>query len=322
MKTALTGVMLALGMTASLSGCGGSSGSGGGAVETGMLTDRVLPLQDLVREYHLYVPAAYEGAPVVLLFHGHSRSHDDMIGRNGQISPYQKWFDIAARDNVIVVVPNGYNNGSEKGWNDCRNDAFGNSNADDVAFMRALVDLVVDTYKADPNRVYATGTSNGGHFSIRLGLEMADKLTAFAAVAAANSVNTKCLPSSTPVSALFMNGTGDPLLPYSGGQMTGNRGVVYSTADTMSDWISRNGAETTAINSAFADINNADGSTVTRHEYPSGNNGTAVVLYRVLDGGHNEPSIETRLPSPIGNQNGDIEMADEVWAFFVNKVRT
>ena len=210
----------------------------------------------------------------------------------------------------------------EKGWNDCRNDAYGNSTADDVALVRALADRMVAEYQADATRLYASGSSNGGHFSIRLGFEMADRLTAFAAVISANAVNTKCSNSVTPVSALFMNGTGDPLLPYTGGQMTGDRGEVYSAADTVADWVARNGADTTAVNYAFTD-NPAfvDNSTVTRHTYGNGDKGTEVVLYRVASGGHNEPSIAIEKDNTAGNQNRDIEMAEEVWAFFSGKVK-
>ena len=42
-----------------------------------------------------------------------------------------------------------------------------------------------------------------------------------------------------------------------------------------------------------------------------------------MNGGHNAPSIQERTESFFltGNQNGDIEMANEVWPFFVNKIR-
>lgn len=50
-----------------------------------------------------------------------------------------------------------------------------------------------------------------------------------------------------------------------------------------------------------------------------------VVLAKAINGGHPAPSIQVRNIAPIlsriGNQNADIEMADEVWAFFKNKAR-
>ena len=45
-------------------------------------------------------------------------------------------------------------------------------------------------------------------------------------------------------------------------------------------------------------------------------------VYRIDGGGHNEPSIEERYRAlflrVVGEQNHDIEMADEVWAFFAD----
>jgi len=42
--------------------------------------------------------------------------------------------------------------------------------------------------------------------------------------------------------------------------------------------------------------------------------------YEVVNGGHTEPSIQERYSNLykliVGNQNGDIEMAQEIWGFF------
>ena len=46
---------------------------------------------------------------------------------------------------------------------------------------------------------------------------------------------------------------------------------------------------------------------------------------KLNNGGHTEPSISERYSSIwlsiVGNQNGDIEMANEVWDFFKTKTR-
>ena len=77
--------------------------------------------------------------------------------------------------------------------------------------------------------MYALGTSNGGAYGPydwrRIYLK---KLTAFGAIVAANPVNSNCQNSKVPISALYMNGTADPILPYDGGQMASNRGEVFS----------------------------------------------------------------------------------------------
>lgn len=52
--------------------------------------------------------------------------------------------------------------------------------ADDVAFVRAMLDDLVSAANADPDRVYATGFSNGAAFTARLAVEATDRITAFA----------------------------------------------------------------------------------------------------------------------------------------------
>lgn len=321
--------MFCMPMIALILGACGSSGDNSAptsntgeapVIQTGLIKNQEITTQGIKRTYHIFVPSVFTNSPIVFLFHGYGNSNDGILGLDGKASPYEVWLEIAQREKLIIVVPNGLDTGTEKGWNDCRNDAIGNSLQDDVRFVRDLIDVVVEKYQANAKRVYATGTSNGGHFSIRLGIEMYDKLTAFAAIAAANSVNTKCIPSVVPISALFMNGTADPLLPYTGGQMTGDRGEVFSAADTISDWVNRDKTETNPMVFSFPDEpSTEDNSSVSKHSFLNGTNNTEVVLYRIDGGGHNEPSIKIKKENSAGDQNRDIEMAEEVWTFFKNK---
>lgn len=292
------------------------------AVEKGLLENQSIVVDDLERNYHLFVPNTPENAPVVFLFHGGGGDFDEILGLTGIKAPYKVWLDIAQEENIIIVVPNGSMGTRLRGWNDCRSDGD-NPSTDDVAFILNLLDFIEGKYHSDATKVYATGTSNGGHFAIRLAQEIPDRLTAFAAIVAANAVNSECNDSSEKVSALFMNGTDDPILPYEGGQMTSNRGEVYSTEQTIDYWVQRNLTETSPEISNLNDTNSDDNCSITKYEYKNGANNTEVVLYKVNNGGHTEPSISQRF-SPlylalVGNQNGDIEMANEVWDFFKDK---
>ena len=75
----------------------------------------------------------------------------------------------------------------------------------------------------------------------------------------------------------------------------------------------------------FPDVDSTDKSTVTRYIYPNGKDNTEVMLYQVQGGGHTEPSRSEHYRRLykwiVGPQNYDIEMADEVWAFFKDKIR-
>src|SRR5690606_35918761 len=138
-----------------------------------------------------------------------------------------------------------------------------------------LLDFIKAKYKSNDLKVFAVGTSNGGYFVNRLAQEIPDRITAFASIVASNAANSECSDATTKVSALFMNGTDDPIMPYDGGST--ENGEVVSTENTISYWITRNATDTTPVITNFPDINTNDGSTVTRFLYKNGGNGTEVV---------------------------------------------
>ena len=123
-----------------------------------------------------------------------------------------------------------------------------------------------------------------------------------------------------------MNGTADPILPYNGGQIIPNRGEVFSTDNTIDYWVNRNGTDITPEVTNLPNTNLDDNSTIEKSIYQNGTNDTEVALYKVIGGGHTAPSIQERydstlVPLVLGNQNGDIEMAEEIWSFFKDKTR-
>lgn len=295
--------------------------------ETGLLVDQTLQVNGETRETHLWVPEDPAGAPVVLLLHGYGETHDALFNLDGaNTSAYAIWLDVAARENLVVAAPAGLaDSGGRPGWNDCRLESTSHEGIDDVAFLVALIDHLTQTFGVDASRVYAIGTSNGGHMALRLAEEVPDRIAAFVANAASNTVNSRCSTSTVPVSAMFVNGTADPLMPYEGGLMVGGRGTVASTEDTVAAWVARNQATSTPQIEAFADLDITDGCTAERFAYAAGDAGAGVELLKVTDGGHTTPSIAFRSNGPIlqllGPQNGDLEMAEEAWAFFADKRR-
>jgi polyhydroxybutyrate depolymerase len=236
-------------------------------------------------------------------------------------APYVPWFDIAANEGLILVIPDGtIGLKNSQGWNDCRNDAPRIPATDDVGFINTLLDTLQQTLRYDTRKVYMVGTSNGGHFVMRLAQDMPERITAFASIVAAGPANSKCTTSTIPVSALFMNGTADPLVPYLGGNT--ENGSVLSTDSSIAYWVKRNGTKDTPIITEFPQKSS---SKVISYRYAQGLNGTEVMLYKVEGGGHIEPSRRERYSflwtAFVGTQNGDIESAEEIWSFFKGKVR-
>lgn len=291
---------------------------------TGLILNNTLVSNGIEREYHLFVPEDHNDRPVVILLHGGGGSHDSLIGRTITKAPYKVWLSLAEQNNFFIAVPNGtLGSTGIRMWNDCRIDASGNPDVDDVRFIEDMLTKIKNDYDYDPSKVYVVGTSNGGHMTLRLAQEIPEKITAFAVIVASISENSKCADSSVPVSALFMNGTEDPILPFEGGEMLSNRGLVFSTQESIDYWIDRNETSTIPIVEDVDDIKVDDGCSVIRYSYENGNDNTEVVLYEITEGGHTEPSVQERY-SPlylvlVGNQNGDFEMAEEVWGFFKAK---
>lgn len=284
-------------------------------------TDIAIDINGEQRSYHLYDPNTPTIDAVVFLLHGNRGSADQILGLENTVSPFKRWMQIADEQNLMLVVPDGaVGPEGHQGWNDCRTDALGNPSTDDVLFISTLIDTVNQSHPRTDNRVFISGISNGGLMSTRLAEEIPNRLMAIAIIVASEPVNTKCVKSSAQLPILIMNGTADPILPYDGGQIVPNRGLLFSTIDLVNYWVERNQTNLTAEEVVFPDIDQSEDSTVTKYTYTNAQTNDKVVHYEVLNGGHTEPSVVERYSGIwkliVGEQNGDIEMADEVWEFF------
>lgn len=258
-------------------------------------------------------------APLVVVLHGKTQRGADMITRTA-------WPQVARREGFAVVFPDGLNHA----WADARTKAGPElrgppPGTDDVGFIAKLVGKLVADGTADARRVYVTGVSNGGAMVMTLVCARADLFAAGASVIMnlTDEAAVTCHPSR-PLPMLIMNGTADPLIPYEGGHGSSYFAAdgFWSTEDTVAFWRKLNGCD--AGDDGVADTPDkapADQSTVTRitSRCPRGHD---VVLYRVNGGGHRMPGfapdarfprIATRL---LGPQNGDIDGAETIWAFF------
>ena len=86
---------------------------------------------------------------------------------------------------------------------------------DDVGFISALLDKLLQDYAVDSRRIFVTGMSNGGMMAHRLGIELSDRIAAIAPVVA-TIFGDQTLPAH-PVSALMINGLLDQSVPNQGG---------------------------------------------------------------------------------------------------------
>jgi polyhydroxybutyrate depolymerase len=249
-------------------------------------------------------------------------------GGSGQrISQFtEHWFSklADAQNDVIVVYPNGYKNH----WNECRKEANFDANIlniDDNTFFEKMIDYFVQKYHINKKQVFVIGHSNGGHEVFKLAKERPKLFKKYVAISASLPIpsNDDCVATNTPVSMMVINGTGDKINPYKGGEvvMTGGakRGSVLSTDETMSYWANLAKKDfSKAAKFDFPDTDKEDGTTAIQFTLKTRK--YDIRLIKVENGGH-VLSVPTKTPPPamIGKSIRDINMAQVVFDFFFGK---
>lgn len=321
---------------------GNASDSGGGTdtaldggtdldLAEGLNLDFTFPSLEGERTAHVYVPdqQVARPAPLVIVLHGNGSSANASIG-DGATSPLSEWLVIGEREQVAIAFVDGaVGTTGQQGWNDCRAKNTSSPETDDVAALRSLVDTLVQSGLADRNRVYFTGHSNGGHISLRMALESPGTIAATAVIAAAmpDDDDNECDDAQEAVPVLFMNGDADPVLPFEGGAMPNERGDVQSFDESIAFWVERNGLEDSADEQTIDRVVRGElvRTEVRRATYADDDGEVIVAGYRVVRGGHGEPSIKHEygllFESVIGKQSHDLETAEIMWEFFRTKSR-
>jgi polyhydroxybutyrate depolymerase len=272
-----------------------------------------LTIDGNARGFIVYLPKGYNNAgrmPLIFVIHGGSGTPEGMIN----IANFKP---VADRDKVVLVYPAGIQNN----WNDGRPTTPNQLGINDVSFFNQLCDYMITNYSVDGTKIYATGISNGGFMSSRLGCELSNRIAAIAVDAAtieATTIAPNCNPSR-PVSAIYIHGTVDPLVPFTGGQMTAGGtagGTVLSHFQAIDKWITINGCNATPAITDLPDIAN-DGTTIKQRVYSGGTNGSEVVSYVVLNGGHTWPQGYQYLNEVIiGKTSQDMNACEVIWTFF------
>lgn len=276
-------------------------------------------IDGILRSFIVYLPTGYNNAgkmPMILAIHGGSGTPEGMIA----IANFKP---IAEKDKVVLIYPAGI----EKNWNDGRPTAPNQLGINDVSFFNRLCDYMISNYPVDGSRIYATGISNGGFMSSRLGCELSSRIAAIAVVAATMETTTiepGCNPGR-PVPAIYIHGTADPLVPFAGGTVMGNAtagGTVSSHFQVVAKWVALNNCTVIPATSDLPDISN-DGTTIRQRIYANGTAGSEVVSYVINNGGHTWPQGNQYLPvSIVGITSQDMNGCEVIWNFFKRFKRT
>jgi polyhydroxybutyrate depolymerase len=299
----------------------------GGEVAT-CLTEHTIRIdaESPVRSYIVVRPSSYErGAPAVVVLHGGSQSMRKILQPTQAPS---RWIALAEEHGFLLLVPNGYNTdemsgaGEEQTWNDLRpSSGNGVSEENDVAFIEAMLDREGGRHRFDPGTVFVTGSSNGGMMTYRLLIERPTRFAAGAAFIA--NLPQGVIPDPTsPTPVMIMNGDADSQMPWEGGIVGINGAPVRSAAETFGYWNRVNGsADAPSVSGLLPDRAPNDGTRILETIFPDPTTGKpSVAVYRVINGGHAMPMLETDpqfpLPDSIGPRSHDARGVDVAWSFF------
>ena len=253
----------------------------------------------LLRTYRVYIPASASAtvpAPLVINLHGYGSN-------NIEQELYTNFKPIADTAGFILVHPNGTPDFSNTmHWN-----AFGTSNVDDVGFLSALTDTLSTFLNINQSRVYVTGMSNGGFMSFQLACQLGGRIAAVASVTGTmtNTNLATCQPPR-PIPVMQIHGTADATVPYPGNFL------FAPVQNLLNFWVGVNGTATVPQIVPLPDIDPDDGCTAELHTYGGGTNGSSVMHYKVIGGGHSWPGA----PVNINITNMDFSASAEIWRFF------
>ncbi len=276
-----------------------------------------LPIGGQTRTYRVHVPSKYQpGTKVaaVLVLHG--------LGGNAEKALAQgKWLEKSDQAGFIAVGLDGTLKDpanrsnlltNPRRWNAGElGGAARGSQADDIGFVNAVIDQLVQTGRVDPQRIYVTGFSNGAAMAFRVGVELSHRVAAIAPVANAMLINPTALKQ--PVSLLLIWGTADPVNPFNGGTVkrSGQQRVRPSADSAWKTWgkllncpptpqiiYQQRGVTGTALRPCKA--------------------GSEALFYSVEGMGHTWPGGSRYLPEQVvGRSSTAIDATDLIWTFFV-----
>lgn len=244
--------------------------------------------------------------PLVIVLHGG--------GGNAANAEAMTGFTAKARkEGFIVAYPEGSSRRGDKllTWNagHCCGYAMENR-VDDAGFINALIDKLIADYPVDPERVYATGMSNGGMMTHRLGIELSHRIAAIAPVVATLFGDERRPPH--PVSALMINDMLDASVPHRGGPPGGRfanawDGTPAKPAVAQAQfWAAANGCADDPAQQERGTV------IVRQYRCPAGR---AVEIHLLRDNGHAWPGGQA------GSRLGDTPSAalnatEVIWDFF------
>ena len=237
MKKIINLTLMLIGLSAAciLTGCS-SSGPKLDGVKLEEDNKYTCTFEDIEHEFVISLPQDSKKAPLILMLHGSGDSADNFQSTSG--------FDNEALPKGYAVC---YVSGTvnPKAGRNFRSWNYGRIEDDynDVEFIKALVNYLVDEYKLDKDHVFCAGFSNGGYMNFRLALEAQDTFLACASVGGDLCTPLyKNRPEKNDVGMLSIIGENDEIIAknFDGSAKTALDPAIEDVVDYM---VSSNGLE-------------------------------------------------------------------------------
>jgi polyhydroxybutyrate depolymerase len=272
------------------SGCGKAPPFSPGTTSSGSLLSG-----GITRAYWLHIPRGYRPAhpyPLILVFHGHA-STAHRIERATGFSQLADRVGLLAAYPVGLVGPDGLTGWASGGPHKPR--------VNDVLFVSDLLNRLQAQYCVNPDRIYATGFSNGGGMTSVLACALARRIAAFAPVSGSYFTPPSGCHPGRPVPILEFHGTDDGIVPYAGRPRIGEQGAW----DWAKTWAARDACALLPDQlDVYADV--------TTYMWTGCQGHATVIHYRLVGGAHAWPGAGLHRPLVDAALNA----TSLIWQFF------
>jgi polyhydroxybutyrate depolymerase len=319
-------------------------------------TKEKVTVDDVDRTFMVRLPKGYDPQqhyPVVILLHGMNQDADDMerltqfdqlADKDGIIAVYPialhgRW-NVGVRPQERQTMGpgpgrrryggypgggggypgggGGYPGGGQQNPNHNPDEDRRQPETDDIGFFNQMLDELGTKFSVDSSRIYATGLSEGGFMSLRLGCALSDRLAAVAEVGASMPKTMICVPTR-PVPLVMIDGTSDPVVPYGGGTEHNLDLATLSVEGSAKAWakIDRCGEKP---EKSKLEAHEKGGMETKVDTYGSCQQNASVVLYSVKGAGNTWPGGEQyEAENAIGKTSADLNANEIMWNFLANK---
>jgi polyhydroxybutyrate depolymerase len=222
----------------------------------------------------------------------------------------------ADQEGFFVVYPYGVHETSFSpySWNSkfCCGYAL-QQGVDDAGFILRIIDEITSEYNIDTSKIYITGFSNGAMMAQQVALKAPSKIAALAVVSGAVGGKNEddeqfgwLDQSGVPVPVVIFHGKQDAVIPFGGGEGSGQVFEFKGAYDVVNLWLQND-----RCSKYPTEISKGDN--YTRELYAECDSQAEVVFYTV-DDKHVWPGGMQEFIKNFSNRN--IKATDIIWDFF------